>query len=362
MIDAIYIHIPFCQNKCYYCDFLSYKSNAQEQKKYFEYVQKEISLQKKYIYDTVYFGGGTPSIVEIKYIEELLKILRKKENAEITIEINPATVDYEKLKKYREIGINRLSIGCQSFDNKILTSLGRKHTADQSIQVYNDARKAGFRNISVDLIFAVPDQTIDILKNDLEIIKKLSPEHISIYSLIWKENTKFWNMREMGKIKEVDEDIEADMYSLIIETLKSMGYIHYEISTFAKRGYLSKHNLKYWENKYYIGIGQGASGYVEGLRYKNCCILEQYYRLLDKNLLPYEEREIIDNKTRIEYKHLLGLRMLEKGIEIGKEYQEKAEKLIIRGFLKYNEIGNVILTQKGLFFANNVFEEFLLED
>lgn len=359
MVNAIYIHIPFCLKKCYYCDFFSFIPKTNDIENYLEYVIKEIKLYDENIYDTVYFGGGTPSMLNSVQIKKILSKINFNKNSEITLEINPATVNYEELVNYKKAGINRLSIGCQSFDDKILKIIGRNHDSEDALKVYKDARKAGFENISIDFIFGIPGQDMKSIENDIKIIKEISPEHISIYSLIWKENTKFWEMLQNNEIKEIDEDIEADMYEKIISNLKKIGYIHYEISTFSKPGYYSKHNLKYWRNENYIGIGMGAAGYINDIRYKNYCNKEKYYSKIDNGEKPYEDKEYIDNNKKDEYYYILGLRMLEEGVEISKEYEKIAEKLIVGNFLKKKKNGKYVLTKKGIFLANEVFMEFI---
>ncbi|NLK62186.1 MAG: radical SAM family heme chaperone HemW [Fusobacteria bacterium] len=360
MIKGIYVHIPFCKKKCYYCDFLSttnYSENDLD--KYVNYIIKEINLYEKYEYNTVYFGGGTPSILNHDMIKKILENINYSEDSEITLEVNPNTVSYDNLVKYKEIGVNRISIGCQTFNDNLLKKIGRNHSSSDAIEIFNNARKAGFTNISIDIIFGLPNQTIENIREDLKIIKNLSPEHISIYSLIWKEGTKFWEMLENHQIEEIDENIEADMYELIIEELKKINYEHYEISTFSKLGYQSKHNLKYWRNEKYLGIGIGASGYIENIRYKNYEDFKNYYNFIDRKKRPINELETIDNIKNNEYYYIMGLRLLIEGVKISKEYKKIAEKLIVSGFLKKDKYENYILTKKGIFLANEVFVEFL---
>ncbi|OQY09238.1 MAG: coproporphyrinogen III oxidase [Fusobacteriia bacterium 4572_132] len=360
MESAIYIHIPFCEKKCYYCDFLSFANKKDEIEKYIEKLIYEIKLYPENIYETIYFGGGTPSLIEPRLIKKILENLNIKKNAEITFEVNPKTVDEKKLEELRKIGINRLSIGCQSFDNEILKKIGRIHDREEAINTYKMARKVGFNNINLDLIFATPGQTIKKLDKDLEIILKLNPEHIAIYSLIWEKGTKLWEMKKIGKVKETNQEIEAEMYEKIIKKIKENGYSHYEISNFAKKGYESKHNMRYWRNEKYLGIGLGASGYIDNIRYKNVSDFKDYYEMIENKKKPILEKEIINQKSLLEYKCILGLRLLEEGVSIEtKENVEKAEKLIVDGYLKTKKDSNYILTNKGMMLANNVFMEFL---
>ena len=361
MTDALYIHVPFCRKKCGYCDFLSFTGkNEEEIGKYVEYLKREINLYPDTEYDTVYFGGGTPSILKVEHFYSILGSVKLSKGAEVTVEINPATVDYEKLHSLREAGVNRLSIGVQSFDDGRLEVLGRIHSSLEAIQAFNDARMAGFDNISLDLIFATPGQTMDELDKDLQILNELSPEHISIYSLIWEEGTKFWDLLENKKLSICDEELEEKMYTYIIEKLNDFGYVHYEVSNFSKPGMESRHNSKYWLNKEYAGVGLGASGYIDGVRYRNFDELEAYYGRIDSGKPPVMEEERLDEKMVAEYSCILGLRLLKTGImPKEKKQQEKCAELAEQGYLEKKAGGEYILSRKGLFFANDVFEQFL---
>lgn len=364
MTDAIYIHIPFCVKKCGYCDFLSFRSTKEQRDRYVNKLIDEIGLYPKLKYDTIYFGGGTPSILEPYQVEKILKELDFDDNTEITLEVNPKTVDTEKLKHLKEIGINRLSIGVQSFNEIFLKKLGRIHSKDEGINTYNIARSVGFKNISIDLMFSLPDQKIDELKEDLKMVFFLKPEHFSIYSLIWEEGTPFYEKLLSGEYHETDNDIEADMYKLIIDESKKNGYHHYEISNFCKENFESKHNTKYWRNKEYIGVGLGASGYFNGVRYKNTSDFGEYFKIIEEKKFPIIEKEIVDEELKEEYRHILGLRLLEEGISQSdkEKYLEKYQLLKKNDYLIEKEINNekrYILTEKGLFLANEVFEEFI---
>jgi len=360
--DAIYIHIPFCVKKCGYCDFLSFSCEEKSEKDRKEYVKKileEIDLSPNLKYDTIYFGGGTPSLLEVEEIEKILDKLDILEGAEITLEVNPQTVDLDKLKGFKKIGINRLSIGIQSFNDEKLKVLERIHSRETAISTYENARKAGFENISIDLIFATPNQTLEELSEDLNIIEKLSPDHLSIYSLIWEEDTKFMKLLENGKLSPLDNELEAEMYEFIISELKKMGYIHYEISNFAKPGYESRHNSKYWKNVEYLGIGLGASGYYNGIRYKNHIEFKNYYKDIENKKRPILEEEIVNEKDKLENYYILGLRLLKQGIEVkNKIYLDKIKKLEKEGYLKL-EGNKYKLTDKGIMVANDVFVEIM---
>ena len=358
MLDALYFHIPFCSQKCNYCDFLSFASNSEMKKKYVDYLIKEMALYPKFKYDTVYFGGGTPSLLEYEDVERIIKKIEIKPGAEVTMEVNPKTVNLEYLKKIRALGINRLSIGFQSFDDRFLKILGRIHSSKEAINTYLDARKAGFENISVDLMFSLPGQSVEDVKKDLEKLFELRPEHFSIYSLIWEEGTPFYTKLEKGELQITDNDIEAQMYELIISEAEKAGYIHYEISNFALPGFEARHNSKYWENLEYLGIGLGASGYIGDLRYKNQVQFSKYYDNIDNGILPTMEKEIVGKKEFEEYEYILGLRLLKKGIKPGPDYIDRCLDLEKRGFLERNG-EYFILSKKGIMLANDVLTEFL---
>ena len=358
MLDALYIHIPFCVRKCNYCDFLSFSSDKDMRKKYVDYLIKEIKLYPKYTYNTVYFGGGTPSLLEYEDIKRILDEINISSDAEVTIEINPKTVDFDFLKSIREIGINRLSIGIQTFNNNILKILGRLHDSNEAIKTCKNARNAGFNNISLDLMFSLPNQTLEEVNQDLNQLFSLKPEHFSIYSLIWEEGTPFFKQLEQGILKITDNDLEADMYEHIISKARQHGYEHYEISNFCLPNFEAKHNSKYWENKEYLGIGLGASGYIGNLRYKNQMQFSKYYDNIDNGILPILEKEFLNKKDIEEYSYMLGLRLLKKGIHPGDEYISKCLELEKKGFLEKQD-GAFILSKKGIMFANDVLTEFL---
>lgn len=358
MVDGIYIHIPFCINKCNYCDFLSFKSNEEERKKYVDYILKEIDLYPEYEYDTVYLGGGTPSLLNYEDVERIIKRLKIKPEAEVTIEVNPKTVDLKKLEDFKKTGINRLSIGIQTFDDKMLEVLGRQHSSQEGIKTYFDARRAGFENISLDLMFSLPNQTFEGVKFDLEKLLQLRPEHFSIYSLIWEERTPFYKKLEEGIYKETDNELEAEMFEYIIKRAESLGYIHYEISNFCLSGKEARHNSKYWENRGYLGIGLGASGYIENKRYKNQMQISKYYDNIDKGIQPIFEEEEVNEESKEQYKYMLGFRLLKKGVIPSEKYLERCVSLEKKGFLK-REQDRFLLTHKGIMLANDVLDEFI---
>lgn len=371
---GIYIHIPFCIKKCEYCDFVSYCNKKEYVPQYINALKKEIknNINKEYKITTIYIGGGTPSSIEENYISDIIETiklnmneedLKNFENIEVTIEVNPGTVNKEKLQVYKKIGINRLSIGLQETHNELLKSIGRIHTYEEFIKTYNLARKIGFNNINVDLMIALPNQTIQDIKENLEKITKLNPEHISVYSLILEEGTPLYNKYNENKIKLPDEDLERNMYWYVKNTLENNGYVHYEISNFSKKGFESKHNMNCWNQEEYLGFGVAAHSYNNRIRYSNTNSIEEYIK--GSNKIIHEEQTLEDMQK--EYM-LLGLRKIE-GINIQKFknkfaqnpifiFKEQLNKLVDEELIIVD--GNEIkLTNKGLDLANIVWEEFV---
>ena len=382
---GIYIHIPFCKQKCYYCDFISFSQKDKEVKQYVECLKKEIIANKEkakdYKINTIYIGGGTPSYIDsskiVSIIETIYKNYDVEEDAEITIEINPGTVNKEKLQDYKKAGINRISIGLQSTNNDILKTIGRIHTYEQFLDTYKLARGLGFSNINVDLMLALPNQTEDILEDSLQKIINLNPEHISLYSLILEEDTKLCELVEDKKVELPNEETERKMYWQTKNILEKNGYIHYEISNFAKEGKCSKHNLNCWNQKPYIGFGVSAHSYFGKTRYSNTQDLKQYIQYwagtvgaglvsAHTTTQTIHETQTLQDEQK-EYM-LLGLRKIQ-GISI-KEFKTKftqnpiyifrkeLDKLVTEELIEI-DIDNIKLTDKGLDFANQVWEEFV---
>ena len=371
---GIYVHIPFCQKKCDYCDFISYCGKDSIIPKYIEAVKKEIELQKiKPQITTIYIGGGTPSYIDSKYIKEIMAEIKKKnviENAEITIEVNPGTVTKEKLEDYISCGINRISIGLQSTQDNLLQEIGRIHNFEQFLETYNLAKNVGFKNINVDLMLGLPNQRIKDLKESLEKIIKLKPKHISVYSLIVEDNTPIAKKIELHELELPDEELERNMYWYVKNTLELNGYIHYEISNFAKKGYESKHNMNCWRQKEYIGIGVAAHSYRDITRYSNTINLEEYIRNvksgnLERNRIIHEIQKEDDTKKEF---MLLGLRTI-GGVKISDFknkfgdnpiylYRNELKKLSEEKLIAVDE-DKIRLTNKGIDLANLVWEEFI---
>jgi len=283
---GLYIHIPFCIRKCNYCDFLSFGGVSEEgQNAYFRSLLHSIKTyheiySNQYYVDSIFIGGGTPSLVEAGLIEELMAEIRSgftvDQNAEISIETNPKMLTKKKLNTYLEAGINRLSIGAQSFDDALLRTMGRVHSAEDVLENYMLARECGFRNVNIDLMFAIPGQTMSVWMDTLEKAIGLEPEHISFYSLQMEEGTPFFSMLREGELKEIEDVLDREMYHRAIELFMNSGYQHYEISNAAKEGYPCRHNLKYWSMEDYLGLGLGAHSFMDGIRFSQMEELAAY--------------------------------------------------------------------------------------
>ncbi|AUA29781.1 TPA: radical SAM family heme chaperone HemW [Clostridioides difficile] len=388
---GLYVHIPFCVKKCKYCDFNSYKMDIDSKKRYIEDLKIEMELYSNKLYKdnkyknkeccslnkndkitSIFVGGGTPSILTSDEIREVFISIKEMfdidENAEITIECNPGTLTLEKLKTMKEIGINRLSIGLQAIQEKHLNFIGRIHTYEEFEKNYKDALSVGFKNINIDLMYSLPNQTLCDWKETLEKVVHLNPTHISAYSLILEEGTELYNMYESNKFELIDENVDIEMYEYTINYLKSKGYNQYEISNYSKEGYNCKHNILYWECEHYIGIGAGASGYINENRYNNVESLEDYHLSLVKREKPIQENEILSEKDMIEEKIFMGLRMNKGikfedfkkkfGIDFREKYNKQIEMLLARKLINQSFEG-IQLTQKGREISNSVFIEFM---
>lgn len=362
---GIYIHIPFCVKKCLYCDFLSAPAERSVQEQYVKRLLAEIEQEavkyRVYQVDTIFLGGGTPSVLPAEWVVQIVEKVRAcftvSENAEITIEVNPGTVSEKALCMYREAGVNRLSIGAQSLQEEELKALGRIHTAEQFLKTFALARKVGFSNINVDIMSALPDQTMQAYRNTVERVLELQPEHISAYSLIVEEGTPFYEMQ----LNLPDEDLDRQMYQYTGQILKEHGYERYEISNYAKPGYECRHNVAYWRRYPYVGFGIGAASMVDNVRWKNVDALE---RVGDK-----ENIQKLTIEEQMEEFMFLGLRMT-KGVS-GQEFLEQFHKPIdeVYGTVlnKMNENGllevgeRIRLTKRGLDVSNYVMSEFLFD-
>lgn len=370
---GIYIHIPFCKRKCAYCDFISFSGHQKLIEPYINALIREIKNYKidkeNYVIKTIYFGGGTPSFIESKYIADILGTIKAKfnilENAEITIEANPGTVNELKLKDYYNAGINRISFGLQSTRSELLKLVGRIHSYSSFLEAYNLARKIGFKNINIDLMIGLPVQILEDVQKDLERIIELKPEHISVYSLIVEEGTR---TEEKIKNKELylpSEELERKMYWEVKKKLEDAGYIHYEISNYSKPGFESKHNMSCWNQEEYLGFGLAAHSYINNKRYSNTIDFNEYFDWPENSKIMHEKQTKEDKQKEF---MLLGLRKIE-GVKISDFknkfvenpiylYRESLNKLVTQELIEI-DIDNIKLTRRGIDLANLVWEEFV---
>lgn len=370
----LYIHIPFCVRKCQYCDFLSGPSDEETKDRYIEALLKEIRAAEHtedYEIVSVFIGGGTPSALKAEAIASIMRTLQEKfffcEDAEVTIEANPGTVDPEKLTIYRNVGINRLSLGLQSTDAEELKLLGRIHSYEEFLKSYEWAREAGFSNINIDLMFAIPGQTGEAWRQHLYQVAELNPEHISAYSLIIEEGTPFAEQN----LDLPDEDTEYQMYEDTAEILERYGYRQYEISNYAKQGYMCRHNAGYWQRLEYLGFGLGASSLYGGMRFSNTHQMQEY---LKESRNPDQIRKdvtVLSRNEQIEEFMFLGLRMTEGISEKKFEENFNVRLMDIYGDIlqKYEETGFMEhietkwrLTRKGIHVSNHILADFLLDE
>ena len=381
---GLYIHIPFCVQKCRYCDFLSFPAGEDEKADYVTLLCEELEKRSTCFSDhsiaTVYVGGGTPSCLSAEQMnrifEKVKACYRLQEETEVTVEVNPGTVEGEKLQAYRDMGINRLSIGLQSTHDSLLKTLGRIHTLEDFLHTYHGARKAGFDNISVDLMSALPGQNKEMLRTTLEQVIALQPEHISCYSLIVEEGTPFYRMRDQMCFPDEEEDRE--MYEMTGRMLTEAGYRRYEISNYAKEGKTSVHNSSYWKRVPYLGVGLGASSFIEEHRFSNPSSMPEYRQMvaagLGKDHLQIWKMADPDTVTALSKEDcmeefmFLGLRMMEGvseaefmdcfGESVDRVYGAVLSELV-RDKLLVRENGRIFLTGYGIDVSNYVFEKFL---
>ena len=382
---GVYVHIPFCKSRCRYCDFYS-TTLLPRRKEYVEALLREIELRGVPNPDTIYLGGGTPSVLEAEDIERILEAIGTDKAEEVTIEMNPG--DLVTVSGYRLAvsgGINRVSIGVQSFQDQLLRTIGRRHTAEEARHAIRALREAGIRNLSIDLMYGLPGQTMELWKADIEEAIRTGAEHISCYCLSYEEGTPMWQDLQAGRICETDEETENAMYDYLCEQLRAAGYEHYEVSNFAKPGYRALHNSRYWNDTPYIGLGAGAHSYDGQRRSWNPGDIERYIETFSgaKDIkmardLYVEEEVLTDEQKHIE-RIMLGLRTCE-GIEKGEgdpknqqifrgspgeRLKVKGERLKVKGdrFIKEGllreEGDRLIATQKGLHILNRIIEELI---
>lgn len=370
---ALYIHIPFCKQKCLYCDFPSFSGKEKFMLEYSQALAKDIDSISGRSVKTIFIGGGTPTYLSLEAwnnIKNSIDKLDKSLNLEFTVEGNPGTFTEEKLKFLKKMGVNRLSIGLQAWQNSMLKKLGRVHTIEEFIESYNLARNIGFNNINVDLMFGLPDQSCDDWKETLEQVAELEPEHISCYSLIIEENTPFSKMYDEEKLKLPEEELERDMYKLAIKFLKSKGYHQYEISNFSKKNKECRHNLVYWNLEEYVGCGAAAHSYVDGVRYRKTENIEEY--ISDVNLGDNFKLDVHENSAKEDMEEFIfmGLRKID-GISIaefsrrfGKDihsiYGDIIRKYVSNGMLIENK-DSLFLSDRGIEVSNVIMSDFLLD-
>ncbi|MEA4847431.1 MAG: radical SAM family heme chaperone HemW [Clostridiaceae bacterium] len=369
---GLYIHIPFCRSKCLYCDFNSYPCREDDAPEYTAALLRELqAYQERYdfIYKTVFIGGGTPTVINYRLIGGIMEKIgpRIKAGAEISMESNPGTVTFDTLKYYRSIGINRLSIGLQAWQEGLLRDMGRIHTREDFLKAYDWARKASFENINADLIFALPNQTSDMWKETLDKVISLGVDHISCYSLILEEGTKLYELYKEEKVQLPDEELDREMYGAAVDTLGSCGYPQYEISNFARKGMECKHNLIYWRNEEYLGVGAGSHSKLDGIRFWNHKGIDNYNSLIMEGKLPIEGQEELSAEDDMWETIFLALRLNEGldmadfeskyGVDFRARYGSTLNKLAAQG-LVFIEADKLKLTDRGRDLSNSVFIEF----
>ncbi len=374
---AVYVHIPFCEQICHYCDFNKVYLKGQPVEEYVKACEKEMKeAVSQFPYDhieTVYIGGGTPSSLSSQQLEPLLESINQvfllQKPREYTFEINPGNISDEKLSLLKSAGVNRLSIGVQAFQEDLLKKIGRTHNEKDIYRTIESARRMDFENISIDLMFGLPGQSVANFIESIEKSVELEIPHFSAYSLKVEEKTVFHQLQRKGKLPLPPEDDEVAMYDVLINMLTEQNYHHYEISNFSKNGYESLHNLTYWNNEEYYGIGAGAHGYVSGQRYANVGPIKKYINNVHSQGRPLLESHVVSTAEKMEEEMFLGLRKLE-GVSIS-QFQSRfnkdpfeifgnnIERLKSEGLLKVED-DRISLTKNGLFVANEVFEKFLL--
>jgi len=369
---GLYVHVPFCRAICPYCDFYSIVPKSPQTAQFIDSIDNEIknladSEYSKFKYGSLFFGGGTPSLLLPEQLGQIINLINSgfniADDAEITIECNPTSLDLEKLNRYKNFGINRISLGAQSFNDNHLKTLGRIHDSDTARKSFENVRAAGFDNLSIDLLYGIPGQSLRDWDIDLNIAIDLGPDHISAYNLIIEPNTPFKELYDKGKLNPPADNVQEKMYQMLSEKLKSAGFHRYEISNFEKRGLESVHNLKYWRYEPYLGLGPSAVSFDGRNRNKNASDLNSYIeRMKNKNYMP-DETEFIDNSKAVTEKLMMGLRLTE-GISISdlketNDYDILSEKADVIELLSGSgmiEINNdrLVIAQKGIYISNSI--------
>ncbi|WP_271001359.1 radical SAM family heme chaperone HemW [Listeria seeligeri] len=374
--SAVYIHIPFCEHICYYCDFNKVFLEGQPVDEYVDLLIKEMQItaanKQMEPIDTVFVGGGTPTTLNEAQIAKLCTAIQEifpmKEEVEFSFEANPGDLSVAKVQTMKDYGVNRISMGVQSFNNDLLKKIGRIHTVKDVYQSVENMRTVGFENVSIDLIFSLPGQSEEDFQDTLNQALALDLPHYSAYSLIIEPKTIFYNLMQKGKLFLPGQDAEANMYDLLLVEMEKHGRKQYEISNFAKEGFESKHNITYWSNEHYYGFGAGAHGYIGNTRYSNFGPIKKYMEPLQENKLPIFQQKELTLKEKMEEEMFLGLRKVSGvskagfqrkfGQDLDATFQNAIQKTMAKGWLENNE-ENVALTRNGRFLGNNVFQEFL---
>jgi oxygen-independent coproporphyrinogen-3 oxidase len=370
---GLYIHIPFCEKKCYYCDFASYSGKKALVMPYLNALAREIEAKAKGMcFDTIFIGGGTPSYLSAEELEVLAGILSgvsRARDCEFTMECNPGNITKEKARVLKAMGVNRISIGLQSSNDTLLLDIGRIHTFREFHENFLMLRDLGFNNINIDIIYGLPGETLDMLEKTLDDAAELEPEHISCYSLIIEENTQFYERRRRNTLSLPDEDTEDAMKDLVRSKLKELGYLRYEISNYAKEGYECRHNRLYWEFGEYIGCGAAAHEFTEGFRRENIRTVEGYIRAIEATLDPSVRIHENSREDSIEEFLFMGMRLVE-GISLSKFRDRFSEDLMdifgdeirkhIKDGLLVIEGDRMRFTEKGMDLSNHVLSDMIL--
>ncbi|MDC3415574.1 radical SAM family heme chaperone HemW [Aquibacillus salsiterrae] len=378
MVSSVYIHIPFCHHLCHYCDFTKFFYNEAMADEYLEALQKEMSTyveEPKQAVKTIFVGGGTPTALNDRQLKALLETISQYFNVsdceEYTFEANPGDLNVEKIKLLKAYGVNRISMGVQVFDNQMLEELGRFHRIKDVYQNIDALAQHNLSNVSIDLIYSLPNQTVEHFDSTLKEALSFNLPHYSAYSLQIEPKTVFYQRFQMGKLQKPKEEDEAEMFQLLRDRMEAHGKVQYEISNFAKPGWESKHNLTYWNNDFYFGFGAGAHGYLPGKRIINVRPFPAYVKKAMENGRPVLHIDEVGKKERIEEEMFLGLRKIKGvskrkfqsryGLRLESVYRDALRTLVERGWI-YETDDTVALTEEGQLFGNEVFQEFLLDD
>lgn len=372
---GIYLHIPFCKRRCIYCDFFSTtQSNLMPQ--YIDTLCRELEIRKDYLegeqIETIYWGGGTPSQLNEELFEQVFHTIdanyQVSDEAEVTLEANPDDLTPAYIDMLRKLPFNRLSMGIQTFDDRTLKLLNRRHTVQQAIEAFENCRKAGFKNISIDLMYGLPGETTESWERDLQQAVRLNPEHISAYHLIYEEGTPLWTLREQHRVAEADEDLSLNLFTQLIHRLKENGYVHYEISNFCLPGFHSKHNSSYWTGKKYLGCGASAHSYNGSSRQWNVASLNKYIEGISENNNSVSEKEVLDRYTRYNdfvittLRTCWGMSLVRLKDDFGNELYDyclrMAKPYLKQGTLSLSD--NILrLTDKGIFISDGIMSDLL---